>query len=329
MIELNDIDFENKTIKRRELDIAGSTPEFAEFMMPITGHFLDAIFANEETLEKRKFEPKIIEIFKPPDYTAGEYRVLYGIFKIYAKRGFTLTTFTDGIFTTHHELCEAMEYKKDKNGKFGKWEKDDALKNLSSLAKKLIDIYKKEFIGLNKEKKKMFDIWVLQDEKILQFAYKSERVKEGEEPIKKTKQLWIKLLPVLFNKEYFKLAVSNFYSEMRSILEEKGKRVTDYHWDFMFWLLKQNNQKLEINIDKLVKLLKVPNENKHLSRARKIVRELYPVFKKIGYLLDYEVDVETKSGGKKEVLLINPDKFLSLKKRLEKQKEKSIGYSSN
>jgi hypothetical protein len=227
-----------------------------------------------------------------------------------------------------------MEYKRDSYGKFGKWHREEALENISALAKKMVDFYKREYKGLNKEKKRIFDVWVLKDRKILDYGYKAEEVKENqfdsEKKVRKqTRKLWIKIYPELLSKEYFKLSVSNFYSELRDVLEKEKKRVTEFHWHFMFWLLKQNKQKTEINIDKLVKILKLSSESKHLCCSRKIVRELYSVFKKINYLLNYEIDASAKNGGTKDILVINPEKFLSLKKRLEKQKEKSLGYSRN
>ena len=168
-----DVDFENETVRHRELDRTGLDPDFIELSIPITGYYLDSIFANEETLKKRKFDKKVIGLFNPPRFNAGEQRALYGIFKIYAKRGFSLQTFADGIFTTPYELCEVMEYKRDSYGKFGKWHREEALENISALAKKTVDFYKREYKGLNKEKKRIFDIWVLKDRKILDYGYKA------------------------------------------------------------------------------------------------------------------------------------------------------------
>jgi len=330
-----DINFDKETVMLREQDEKVFDESFL-MVFPIMGHYMDALFATDDTLKKRTkiFDEKIIQAFNPPKFTAGEHRTLYGIFKIYEKRGINLITFTKGVFVTPYELCEAMEYKRNKNGDFNGADQKEVLKNVRALAYKLVDIYTRRFEGLNKNKKRVFEVSVTVGEKIIQYKYQAKGVTEDDQEKEskvrqKTKKLWIKLNESLFSPNYFKLAVSNFYSEMSEVISKKNKRMTEYHWTFMLWLLKQSKQEIGINIDKLVKILKVHTGPRNLSRARKYVRELYSEFKEINYLLDYKVDVKTKNGGKKDVLVVSPEKFISLKKRLEKSKEKAIGYSKN
>lgn len=330
-----DINFDKETVMLREQDEKVFDESFL-MVFPIMGHYMDALFATDDTLKKRTkiFDEKIIQAFNPPKFTAGQHRTLYGIFKIYEKRGINLITFTKGIFVTPYELCDAMEYKRNKNGGFNGADQKEALKNLRDLAYMSVDIYQRKFEGLNKDKKRVFEVSVTVGEKILQYKYQAKGVTEEDQKSEskvrlKAKKLWLKLNETFFSPNYFKLAVSNFYSEMAEVLNSKKKRITEYHWTFMLWLLKQNKQEIGINIDKLVKVIKVHVGPRCLSRARKYVRELYSEFKEIDYLLDYQMDVKTKNGGKKDVLVVNPEKFVSLKKRLEKSKEKSIGYSKN
>ncbi len=330
------IDFENEKVNVKVNDGEKINEDFS-IVIPVMGHYMDALFASEETLTKcpKVFSEAAVKTFNPPKLTAGQHRALYGLFKIYSRRGLSLKTFTEGIFVTPYELCEAMEYKRNKLGKFHIADQKEAIENVMSIGRKMMDIYKKEFQEVNKKNdKKVYKVCVHKDVKLLDCVYQAfvedEEDTEEEEKVRKhVRKLWVKLHESLFNEHYFKLSLSNFYSEISQVLRKNNRRITEYHWTFMLWLLKQNKQTTEINVDKLVKILKIYTDNKNLSRARKYVRDLYVEFKEINYLIDYEFDVQAKSGGKKDVLVINPETFESLKKNLQRSKEKGHGYSRN
>jgi len=328
-------EFTNETVKMRDQDGKLIDSEYLMFM-PVMGHYLDAIFASEDTLRKRNnmFKEDYIQAFNPPKFTAGQHRALYGVFKLYQKKGFTLHHITKGIYLTPYELCEAMEYRRNKDGKFHIADQKEAIGNVISVGKTLVDIYHRRFIEVNKNKKRLFEVTVYKDVKMLECEYRAivseeEKMLLDPELRGKARLLKVKLHESLFNPQYFKLSVTSFYSELREVLNKDNKRMSEYHWIFMLWLLKQNKQKMEINIDKLVKIFNIPTDNKHLPRARKKVRELYSIFKDIEYLLDYEIDVKAKNGNTKDILTINPEKFRSLQKRLKKVSEKALGFSKN
>ena len=61
---------------------------------------------------------------------------------------------------------------------------------------------------------------------------------------------------------------------------------------------------LEINIDKLIEILKLPNDPAHKWRARARARELYEDFKRLGDIADYKIDVPTQNGSTKDVIYL-------------------------
>ena len=61
---------------------------------------------------------------------------------------------------------------------------------------------------------------------------------------------------------------------------------------------------LEINVDKLIEILKLPNDSAHRWRARAKVRELYEDFRRLGDIGEYKINVHAQNGNTKDVIYL-------------------------
>jgi hypothetical protein len=129
------IDFENEKVNVKVNDGEKINEDFS-IVIPVMGHYIVALFASEETLTNvQVFSEAAVKTFNPPKLTAGQHRALY-VFLDLCVKGLSLKTFTEGIFVTPYELCEAMEYKRNKLGKFHIADQKEAIEMLCLLVAK-------------------------------------------------------------------------------------------------------------------------------------------------------------------------------------------------
>ena len=277
--------------------------------VPIPGHYLDSLIASKHTLLRSQLERvRIIAAdFKAIDLTADEHRALMAIWSMYHRIGYKEETFKKGITLTAYELCKRMDYPSDNLGRFGGKVRKSALHALISLSKKAFTIYFTKFKRIEKGEN-VYDAIVMPNCTLLDIEYKASDVTE-EELMKgnleeKVSRIHLRIKPIFFSNNYYRLFRANFYSRLKAVLSKSNRRVTKYHWNFAFWRLKQMNSKkpIEINVDKLVEILKLPNDSAHRSRARTKARELYEDFKKLGDISDYKIDVPAQNGNTKDVI---------------------------
>jgi len=279
--------------------------------VPIPGHYLDSLLATKNTLLRSQLEKvRIIAAdFKGIDLTADEHRALMGIWSIYHRIGYNERTFKKGITLTVYELCKRMGYPADDMGRFGGKVRKAALEALLSLSKKTFTIYFTKFKRIEKGEN-VYDAIIMPNCTLLDIKYEASDVTEDElvkgEVEEKVSKIHLRIKPIFYSDNYYKLFKTNFYSRLKAVLSKDGRRVTRYHWIFAFWRLKQMNFKkpIEINIDKLVDVLKLPNDSAHKWRARAKVRELYEDFKRLGDISDYKIDVPAQNGSTKDIIYL-------------------------
>lgn len=279
--------------------------------VPVPGHYLDSLLATKNTLLRSQLEKvRIIAAdFKAIDLTADEHRALMGIWSIYHRIGYDEATFKNGVSLTVYELCKRMGYPADNMGRFGGKVRKAALNALLGLSKKTFTIYFTKF----KRKEKggnVYDAIILPNCTLLDIEYEASDVTEDElargDVEEKVSRIHLRIKPIFYSNNYYKLFRMNFYSRLKEVLLKEHRRVTRYHWIFAFWRLKQMNTRkpLEINIDKLIEMLKLPSDPAHKWRARVKARELYEDFKKLGDITDYKIDVPTQNGSTKDVIYL-------------------------
>jgi hypothetical protein len=279
--------------------------------VPIPGHYLDSLLATKNTLLRSQLEKvRIIAAdFKGIELSADEHRALMGIWSTYHRIGYNERTFKNGITLTAYELCKRMGYPADNMGRFGGKARKAALTALLNLSKKTFTIYFTKFKRVEKGEN-VYDAIVMPNCTLLDIEYEASDITEDElvrgDVEEKVSRIHMRIKPVFYSDNYYKLFRSNFYSRLKEVLSKEGRRVTRYHWIFAFWRLKQLNTRkpLEINIDKLIEILKLPNDPAHKWRARARARELYEDFKRLGDIADYKIDVPTQNGSTKDVIYL-------------------------
>lgn len=272
----------------------------------IAGHMLDAMFSTKETLRKSisKKARLAAEDFKRVNLEANEHRALVAIFGVYKDVGYVEKTFLEGVTLTAYEICKRMWFKQDKLGRFGSKAIKEALNAILNLSKKTFTIYFLKYKGIDKGKR-IYDALIIPNCPLLNVEYEAsdvteEDLKTGKVDGKVTK-IHLKINPVFWKEGYYKLCDRNFYKNMKVVLGPK-RRVSKYHWNFMLWINKQARNVVEINADKLIKLLKMPTDSAHATRERRKLRQMYEDFKMVGYIEEYQIDVIAQNGKTKDVI---------------------------
>ncbi len=280
-----------------------TTGNIAKIIVP--GHYIDAHMATEKSLlnsPKEKIRVYAKE-FKPINLSSNEHRAMTALWGLYHEAGYNEEVFKTGVIVTPYDLCKRMGYSKDKKGRFGGKARRSALNALINLSRKSFDIYVTKYTG-RENGKNIFDVVVLPNKSLIDIQYAASNVTEEElmnGGIKgKVAKIHIQIKPLFYKEGYYMLFEENFYSILKEIVKKENRRVTKYHWNFAFWLIKQeaNKKTVEINIDKLTTALKIPDSVGHKARSRGIVRGLYRDFKAAGYIEEYKTDIAAQNGTK-------------------------------
>ena len=272
-------------------------------------HYLDAYLATQRRLMESG-DKSVIEFaknFENIKLTLTEHRVLMAIFSFYDDSGHSHETFAIGVAITIHELCKRMGYQIDSKGRFGGSERKEALDALLSLSEKKFSIFFSKF-SRKEGKEKYFEVIAIPNYPLLQIVYSASNVSQEELSAgkfeDKVTKIQVRVYEKFYNPSYYKLFEANFYQRLNDVLKRQRRRVGRYHFNFALWCLRQNHHRkpVEINVDKLVEILKIPSDGSHRSRARSIVRQLYQDFKEIGYIESYEVDAPAQKVKTKDIL---------------------------
>ena len=287
-----------------------TTENIASMIVP--GHYIDAHMATEKSLlnsPKEKIRVYAKE-FKPINLSSNEHRAMTALWGLYHEAGYNEEVFKTGVIVTPYDLCKRMGYSKDKKGRFGGKARRSALNALINLSRRTFDIYVTKYTG-RENGKKIFDVVVLPNKSLIDIQYAASNVTEEDlinGAVKgKVAKIHIQIKPLFYKEGYYLLFEKNFYTRLKEILKKENRRVTKYHWNFAFWLLKQRRHRktVDINVDKLAVTLKIPDDTGHRVRARDIVRLLYRDFKTMGDIKEYKTDILTQGGGTKDILAIS------------------------
>ena len=287
-----------------------TTENIASMIVP--GHYIDAHMATEKSLLNSSREKIRVyaKEFKPINLSSNEHRAMTALWGLYHEAGYNEEVFKTGVIVTPYDLCKRMGYSKDKKGRFGGKARRSALNALINLSRKSFDIYVTKYTG-RENGKKIFDVVVLPNKSLIDIQYAASNVTEEDlinGAVKgKVAKIHIQIKPLFYKEGYYLLFEKNFYTRLKEILKKENRRVTKYHWNFAFWLLKQkaNKKSVEINIDKLTVALKIPQGARHKARARGIVRGLYKDFKMAGHIEEFKVDIAAQNGNTKDVLIVD------------------------
>jgi len=275
----------------------------------IPGHYLDAALATKEHLTKSEhYRTRIFaENFQGFDLGVNGHRAMLAIFGKYGEKGFDKNVFQSGVTFSTYEFMKRMGFKQDKVGRFGSKRIKEALWALLSLSRNTVSVYFTKFSRREKDVN-IYSVVAIPNCHLIEIVYSASNVTEKDlengRVEEKVSKIHVRVFPRFCNEGYYKLFEANFYPRLKTLLEHSGRRVGKYHFNFALWYLKQNKKRpyVEINVDKLARLLKVPFDSFHASRARQIVRVLYKDFKKLGYLKKYAINVPAKNKATKDVL---------------------------
>ena len=275
----------------------------------VPGHYLDAALTIKDHLIKSEDSciRRFAEDFQAFDLGVNEHRAMLTLFGKYGEEGFNKNVFQDGVSFSTYEFMKRMGFKQDKVGRFGSKRIKEALWALLGLSRKFFSVYFIKFVK-REEGGNIYDVIAIPNCHLIEIIYAASNVTEKDlengRVEEKVSKIHVRIFPEFCNKSYYKLFEANFYLRLKALLEQFGRRVGKYHFNFALWYLKQNKKRpyLEINVDKLARILKIPFDSFHKTRARQIVRNLYKDFKKLGYLRNYKINVPTKNKSTKDVL---------------------------
>lgn len=316
----------------------------------IMAHAIDAIMADKEAWEaitkwqpdfmdddsRRHFEYVIDEnIFQEIDLSLEDWKILNGYFTLYTKFGFPV----EGVVTSWANFYKACGVKtilkKDGKKDFPGREIKKIFKHLLRLTMNSVTIcYKRK----NPADSKRGELVVVRNEPLCKFVRLYYRLSDDQikhlpekyrklylEKIKENKFLRLvhfKLNPILIeDPTFFRMYDANIYEELKEVKEKENKRVSKYDFNFFFWMLRQTQTKVEINMLKLAKIIKLPESaiKKKVGYVREFLKEIYETFKTLGYITQYELDVPAVNGGYKDIIYLNPEKLTHLKTAIVKK----------
>jgi hypothetical protein len=278
--------------------------------IPVPGHLIDASIATLNTILNSHSEKarSMAKDFQAIDLNPDEYRGLMALLGMQDEKGYAEEIFKRGITLTAYELCKRMNYPKDARGRFGGKAIKAAVRALLNLSKKTFTVYFTKFKRKDRDKN-VYDIVVVPNCPLIDILYTASDVTEEELAMGKVEEkatkIHVRIKYFLYCQNYFRLFESNFYPRLKIILNKQDRRISKYHWLFGIWRLKHKHRKtpLEINVDKLAAILKMPGDPAHRTRARNKIREIYKDFKVLGYIKDYKIDILAQSGGTKDIIM--------------------------
>jgi len=279
--------------------------------MIVPGHYIDACMATEKSLlnSDSNTHQDYAKDFKPIDLCSDEHRAMAALWGLYHEAGYSEEVYKKGIIVTPYDLCKRMGYPKDKKGRFGGKARRSALDALLSLSRKRFDYYIKKWVR-KMHGKNIFDVVVMPNISLIDIQYAASGVTE-EDMINggvkgKVVKIHIRIKPFFYKEGYYLLFEKNFYLRLKELLSKEKRKVSKYDWNFALWFLKQkaHRKSVEINVDKLAAILKIPQGVRHKARARSFVRTLYMDFKMMGYIEEYKTDVPAQNGNTKDVITI-------------------------
>lgn len=310
----------------------------------ISNYFLDALFINKETFRKftswdaifiddkaRKVYEYHLEhdLFEEIKLDSEEFRVLQALFTMYTKRNFPL----EGFMTKWSEFYRACGAEERENNFFAPKEKRRLRAALASLEMKQPSIVYKKFAFLDKTGKPQY-YKVMRKEPLcksmrLDYPLSDSQIEELPLNIRKLyldswkneKKLlftFFKLNPVIAETlNYFKIVDTDFYRKLKELRKKRNERVTKFDFLFYYWLTKQTREIVEIDKFKLAEAIKLSPITINTKRGyvEEFMKSLYKDFKELRYLLNYELNLPSKIGGKKDRFYLNPEKFPHLKKK--------------
>jgi hypothetical protein len=279
--------------------------------MAVPGHYIDAYLTPRKKLLDSKYREIRISAEKYGDinFNAIEHRIMMAILSGYNENGYSREVFTKGMVITPHQLCSRMGYVQNSLGLFGRTKRTETLSALVGLSKKLFTVCFLKFKRRGPEGD-VYDTVTIPYCSLLDIIYESSDVTEQDlktgKVLEKASRIHVRIKPIFYNENYYKLFETNFYARLKSYLEKQNRRVSGYHFNFALWYLRQKHHKkpIEINVDKLAMALKVPNDVAHRTRARTLVRKLCEDFKAIGYISNYRINEPAQNGGTKDIILL-------------------------
>lgn len=238
------------------------------------------------------------------DLTFEETCMIYGIANI-----FTKFDYPDYVECSERELYKAMKYDKNLSG----WQRQRLRKIVEDLSNKKFPIYWTEGDGWR---------WLTFDT-LIKLAWGIESEEGRVEFIKslptrnnftRYKIAFNKMLIGNMHKNY-RLGEPNIGKEIKEYRKSKKGRPSKYDIRLYDLLLNENKRVIKRNY---LKMAQAPMLMDHYIRERKFklirkkLNSIYKMYKELGYLLDYEIDIK---GAKNriDVFYLNPDKFYRLR----------------
>ena len=225
----------------------------------------------------------------------------------YSEMGYNKSVFKSGVSFSTYEFCKFMGYKQDRKGRFGSKRVKEAVSALLSLSRNTFSVCYAKFLK-KEDNQNVYEVVAIPNCHLIDIIYSASNVTEEElekgRIEEKVSKIHVRIFPKFCSEGYYKLFEEKFYQRLKFLLEKSGRKVSKYHFNFALWYMKQNKKRVchEINVDKLARLLKIPFDVAHKTRARLIVRKMYEDFKELGYLEKFKIDAPAQKLKTKDIL---------------------------